>query len=271
MSEAKPMDPAATGLEVRTYYVRNRNVLVARADFSELFVDYYLHLADQGLKPAPEHDGMFKRALAAFVLHQASRPRNEMAAWTINFQAPLLNLFLTGDNATGDVTGRSFTDNVKELPENLFYADMVRTTAQGVEPRRRSVVPFAGADPIAGAERLYEQSEQRGARYFQLGEEEFVLVTEHPECDLAWFRALTTEQVRTLDQTETLVLMERRHYRWHCGCNQQRMLEVLAPAMRQDPEGLFGDEPKIEIRCPRCAARHTVTREALEAFVAERK
>jgi molecular chaperone Hsp33 len=38
--------------------------------------------------------------------------------------------------------------------------------------------------------------------------------------------------------------------------------------MKQDPEGLFGDEAKIEIRCPRCGARHTITREALEAFVA---
>lgn len=271
MPETKPIDPNAAGLEVRTHYVRNRNALVARADLSELFVDYYLHLADNGLKPAPEHDAMFKRSLAAFVLHQASRPRNELTAWTIHFQAPLLNLFLTGDNEIGSVAGRSFTDNVKELPENLFYSDMVRNTPQGVEPRRRSVVPFAGADPIAGAERLYQQSEQRGARYFQLGEEEFALVTEHPDCDLAWFQALTVDQVRDLEKTETMVLMEKRHYRWHCGCNQQRMMEVLAPAMKQDPEELFGGEPKIEIRCPRCAARHTVTREALEAFIAEKK
>jgi molecular chaperone Hsp33 len=49
------------------------------------------------------------------------------------------------------------------------------------------------------------------------------------------------------------------------------MLEVLAPVMRQDADGLFGGEPKVEIRCPRCAARHAVTREALEAFVADSK
>ena len=120
-------------------------------------------------------------------------------------------------------------------------------------------------------EQLYAQSEQRAGRYFQLGEEEFALVTEHPDCDLAWFRALTTEQVRTLEKDETLALMERRVYRWHCGCNHQRMLEVLAPAMQQDAEGLFGDDPKVEIRCPRCGARHAVTREALEAFIAEKR
>jgi molecular chaperone Hsp33 len=159
-----------------------------------------------------------------------------------------------------------FEENVKELPENLFYSDVVRTGS----PKRRSTVSFKGGDPIDAAEKFYVQSEQRVARYFQLSEEEFALVTEHPDCDVGWLHGLTADQVRTLDDTETLVPLEKRVYRWHCGCNQQRMLEVLGPTMRQDPEGLFGDEQKIEIRCPRCGARYAITREALEAFVAEK-
>lgn len=266
MAETTPPNPADAGIEVRTHFVRNRNVLLARADFADLFVDYYLHLGANGIRPAPVHDAMFKRALAAFTLHTASRPWNELTAWTINFQQPLVNLFLTGDNETGAVTGRAFDENVKEGPENLFFADVVR----GRGEKRRSAVTFAGDDPLVAVEKFYGQSEQRGARYFQLGEEEFVLATEHPDCDLAWFRRLTTEQVRALDTTETLSLLERRIYRWHCGCNQSRMMEVLAPTMRHDPEGLFGADAKLEIRCPRCGARHAITREALEAFVAGR-
>jgi molecular chaperone Hsp33 len=266
MPETTPPNTADAGLEVRTYFVRNRNVMLARADFGDLFVDYYLHLSANQIRVAPEHDAMFKRALAAFTLHCCSRPWNEMTAWTINFQQPLVNLFLTGDNDTGAITGRVFDENVKELPENLFYSDVVR----GNQPKRRSTVTFEGNDPIPAVEKFYTQSEQRAARYFQLAEEEFAMVTEHPDCDLAWFNQLTTDQLRTLDQTETLVLLERRIYRWHCGCNQQRMMEVLAPTMRQDPEALFGDDPKLEIRCPRCGARHTITREALEAFVAKK-
>jgi molecular chaperone Hsp33 len=264
MPETTPPNTADAGLEVRTYFVRERNALVARADFGELFVDYYLHLSANQIKVTPGHDQMFKRALAAFTLHCASRPWNELTAWTINFQEPLVNLFLTGDNGTGAITGRVFDDNVKEGPENLFFADVVR----GTQPKRRSAVSFQGADPIPGVEAFYSQSEQRGARYFQLGEEEFALITEHPDCDLPWFRSLTAENVRGLDKSETLVLMEQRIYRWHCGCNQDRMMEVLSPSMKQDPEALFGDDPKLEIRCPRCGARHTITRESLEAFVA---
>lgn len=267
MPETTPPNTADAGLEVRTYFVRNRNALIARAEFGDLFVDYYLHLSTNQIKVAPEHDAMFKRAIAAFTLHCASRPWNELIAWTINFQQPLVNLFLTGDNGTGAITGRVFDENVKEGPENLFFADVVR----GTDPKRRSAVTFSGDDPMAAAEKFYTQSEQRGARYFQLGEEDFALVTEHPDCDLAWFRGLTAEAMRNIDQQETLALMERRIYRWHCGCNQERMMEVLTPTMKQDPEGLFGDEQKLEIRCPRCGARHTITREALEAFVAKGK
>jgi molecular chaperone Hsp33 len=264
MPETTPPNTADAGLEVRTYFVRERNALVARADFGELFVDYYLHLSANQIKVAPEHDTMFKRALAAFTLHSASRPWNELSAWTINFQQPLVNLFLTGDNGTGAVTGRVFDENVKEGPENLFFADVVR----GTQPKRRSAVTFPGSDPIPAVEAFYSQSEQRGARYFQLGEEDFALVAEHPDCDLNWFRGLTPEKVGAIDKTETLVLLERRIYRWHCGCNQDRMMEVLTPTMKQDPEALFGDDPKLEIRCPRCGARHMITREALEAYVA---
>lgn len=264
MPATTPPNLADSGLEVRTYFVRQRNVLLARADFGELLVDYYLHLSSNQIKVAPEHDAMFKRALMAFTLHCASRPWNELTAWTINFQQPLVNLFLTGDNETGAVTGRVFDENVKEGPENLFYADVVR----GSQPKRRSAVTFTGSDPLAAVEKFYAQSEQRGARFFQLAEEEFTLVSEHPDCDLSWFNALTKEQVAGLDKVETLTLLERRIYRWHCGCNQERMMEVLAPSMRQDPDELFGGEAKIEIRCPRCGARHAITREALEAFVA---
>jgi molecular chaperone Hsp33 len=250
-------DPQTTeGLQVRSYFVRGRNALLARAEFGELYVDYYLHQGQYGYHHAPEHDGMLKEALAALTLHCASRPWSESWAWTIHFDRPLLNLFVTGDNRRGIIVGQIFTENVKDDGRNLFCADVVRERAES----RRSTVEFKGTAPFAIVEQFYAQSEQRPARYFQYGPEEFVMVSAQPGCDMEWFHALTDDEVRRLDQTETLSLLEERSYRWGCGCSQERMFSILAPIMRTDPAGLFGDEElsasaaRVAERCIRSRA-----------------
>lgn len=255
--------PPPSGLEVRSYFVRGRNALVARADFGELYVDYYLHQGQHGYQHAPEHDGMLKEALAALTLHCASRPWNETSAWTIHFQEPMLNLFVSGNNRLASVVGQLFTENVKDRGANVLIADVVR----GNEPARRSAIEFTGREVFAAVEAYYTQSEQRPARYFQLGPEDFVMISAQPGCDFDWLAALDVEKARTMDQAETLSLLEQRYYRWECGCTQRRMMEALAPVMRADPAELFGDEVVLRVSCPRCGARHTVTRETLEAFV----
>jgi molecular chaperone Hsp33 len=252
------------GLEVRTYFVRGRNALVARADFGELYVDYYLHLGQSGRQNGPGEDVMVKEALAALTLHCASRPRNETTAWTIHFVAPLVNLFVTGDNNRGTVVGQVFTEDVKQDGRNLFMSDTVR----GHAPVRRSVVELKDADIFPAVERYYEQSEQRPARIFRHGEEDFVLVSAQPDCDMAWFDALNDRAIRELDRNEELGLIERRFYRWDCGCNEKRMMDVLSPVMKRDAEALFGEEAAIRMSCPRCGARYMITREAMEAHIA---
>ncbi len=257
------------GLEVRTYFVRGRNALVARADFGEMYVDYYLHLSRFGYRHEPGQDVMFKEALAALTLHCASRPWNETTAWTIHFVAPLLNLFVTGDNSRGTIVGQLFTDKVKDDGRNLFMSDIVRgDPRRGYQPARRSVVELPEADIFPAVERYYGQSEQRPARLFRHGEEDIVMVSAHPDCDMDWFESLTDETVRTIDQKEEITLLEKRFYRWECGCNEQRMMAVLAPTFRQNPADLFGDEATLRMSCPRCGAWYAITRESMEAYTA---
>lgn len=263
-----PMHPeaskAGTGLEVRTYFVRGRNALVARAEFSELYVDYYLHQGQHGYQHEPRHDGLLKQGLAAITLHSASRPWNESTAWTIHLREPLLNLFVAGDNRLGTVVGQLFTENVRDDGRQLFVADVVRERADS----RRSAVEFEGTDIFRAVEQFYAQSEQRPARFFHHGPEDFVFISAQPKCDTDWLASLDDDAVRKLDEREQLSLLEQRRYRWECGCTQSRMFALLGSIMKRDPDGLFGDEPVIRISCPRCGARHVVTREALEAYVA---
>ena len=261
-------DPAQeqNGALVTVDFVRSRNALLVRADLSALFTDYYLHLADHKRRYAPEQAGLFKTALAAFTLHCASRPLNEHIAWTLNFQAPRLNVFLAGDNEDCAVTGRLFTENVREAAENVFFSDIV--SRRGAEPRR-SVVNFTGRDVFAAVAGYYARSEQQPVRFFELGGDDYVMLVAQPDCDLAWFAAVDAEGVRNPGAAETVARIQSRHYGWHCGCTQQKILGAIAPAFRADPEGLFGDGETIRVECPRCAAAHTLTREAMEAYLAE--
>jgi molecular chaperone Hsp33 len=256
--------PPDSSLEVTTWFVRGRNALLARAEFSPLYVDYYLHLSDHSMRYSPAHDSLLKDVLAALVLHAAGRPWNETIAWTLNFQDPLVNLFATVDNSLGQIVGQAFTEDVRENDHNLFFSDVVA----GSKPRRRSVVPFEKADVFSAVETFYAQSEQRPARLFRVQEEEFIMVSAQPDCDTDWMERLDLTSVCAMEDMEKLGFLEKRSYEWKCGCSQERMCQVLAPAMRVDPDGLFGEMALLRCSCPRCGARHKITREALEAFLA---
>ncbi len=265
MSESEStVDP---GIEVRTYFARGRNALVARAEFSELYAALYLHQLDIGVRLDAACDHLLRDALAAIALHCASRPRDESCAWTVNFQDPRANVFVAGDSRLGTVVGTVFTENIREAAGGVFYADFV----EGNKPPRRSVVEFSGADFLAAVETFYRQSEQRPARLFRYDTEDLVMVSAQPDCDLAWLESLTPESVRELDKDIELSLLEQRQYRFECGCNQDRILAMMLPVLREQADDVFGGEETIRIHCPRCGARHALTREAVEARLAADK
>jgi molecular chaperone Hsp33 len=265
-SSSSSMAPQLSETIISVSFVRHRNVLLVKGDLSPLFVDYLLHVQDHGLNYGELPGFMLKEGLAAFVLHCASRPRNEHIAWTLNFQQPLMNLFLAGDNEDCTVVGRLFTEGVKWNERNLFYSDIV--TRRGEQPRR-SIVHFGGTSLFTASETYYAASEQRTARYFDLGNDEYALLVSHPDCDLAWLQGLGISAVRALDENETLTLIEQRRYHWSCGCNQEKIMRVIAQAYNGDPDAIFGGEETIRAQCPRCAAIHTITREAMEAYRAK--
>lgn len=248
-------------IEVRTYFARQRNALVARAGFSELFAAWYLHRMDCGIPLPPECDENGRAALAALTLHCAGRPWKETCAWTVHFRDPRMNIFVAGDNGAGTVVANVFNENVREIEKNLFYSDVIE---EG-RPPRRSVTEFEGGDFLKAVERFYAKSEQRPARFFWHGDEDLVMVSAQPDCDIDWLETLDDDAIVTLDSDVELALLEKRLYRFECGCTQERMLDFLRPVFLRQGDELFAGEETIRIHCPRCGARHAITREALEA------
>ena len=259
MSDAGNLEPTEEFTRIESIYIRHRNALLLRGQFTPIYTDYYLHLMQHGIRHQPELDEMLKDALAMQTLHLVARAWAETIAWTVNLRAPRINLFATGGSVQEAVTGRIFTEDVREPDRNYFYA---QTQAPGQPEPRTSTLEVEGKDPLAWLEQYYRQSEQRPARAFRLPDEHFALVAAQPDCDLEWLEALDTEAVLKLETTEETKLLETRRFRFHCGCTLERILPVLG-SWRDRADELFGDGDAITLQCPRCAAKYVVTRDML--------
>ncbi|MES2995189.1 MAG: Hsp33 family molecular chaperone HslO [Verrucomicrobiota bacterium] len=245
--------------KVESIFVRGRNALLLRGQFTAVYCDYYLHLMQHGIRHAPELDSMLKDSLAMLALHLTARPWAETSAWTVNLRAPRVNLFVTGSSTEEAVTGRIFTEDVREPDRNFFYSQMF--SVKHPKPRV-STVEVEGKNPVAWVEQYYDQSEQRPARGFRLEDENFALVVAQPDCDLPWLEALDAAGVTAIDTAEETNLLETRRFRFHCGCTLERILPVLG-TWRERPDELFEEANSIRIQCPRCGAGYDVTRDMI--------
>lgn len=255
----RPMQPAEDFTTIESIFVRHRNALLLRGQFTPIYTDYYLHLMQHGIRPPGELDQMLKDTLAMLALHLVARPWAETIAWTANLRAPRMNLFVTGGSFDEAITGRIFTEDVREPDRNFFYAQT--TTVDNTTPRL-STLEIKGKDPIAWLSQYYEQSEQRPARAFRLEDENFAIVAAQPDCDLEWLESLDAAAVAKITETEETTLLETRRFRFHCGCTIDKILPILG-GWKNRLDDLFGDEESINIQCPRCAAKYRVTREMI--------
>ncbi len=251
---------AVPGFAIFNRFVRGRNILLSEIQGEPLFNELQKHQQQYNIEVPDEISPIFKGLLAAFTLHCASRPRNEVLAWTIRFNDPLCSFFFGGDTELGTVTGRFFTDNIRQGGKNEMYQELKRPG----KPLHRSMVDFDGTDASAAVERFYEQSEQRPGKFFDMGDGNYSLMTAHPDYDEGWFTTLDLDTMRNIQEQEETNLLETRIYRWFCGCSKAKICEMLLPMMQEDPENLFRGESEITVNCPRCAATYVISRNEME-------
>lgn len=255
------LEPDLSVVELRSYFVRKRNALCVRGRFSPLYLDYYLHLMQHGIQHAEPLDQMLKDTLAALALHLCSRPQDETCAWTIHVKEPLANLFVTGSTRPGRVTGRVFTEDVRQDSKALFIAQTTRPN----HPTRQSMIEFHYNDLLRAVEQFYSTSEQRLTKFFRLPDEDFVQISAEPDCDEVWLSALTLENVLELDQQEHLTLLETRGYVFECGCSVERLMPIIMRLPQDDLDHIFADGI-AQITCPRCGAVFRTAKESFEAW-----
>ena len=260
MNEQQNEQPVEEFTTVQAFFVRRRNCLLLKADFSPIFVDYYLHLMQHKQRNAEAEDTMFKQLLAWFTLHLVSRPWQEYHAWTLNVKTPMLaNYFVSGSSLTEDVIGRVFTEGVREPEKNMLFAQNLRT---GKEPQT-SVIILPGTTVVEWVEDFYRQSEQRQARAFELEGDCYALITAQPGADHDWLSELTAQDVAAIAETEDIKLLETRKFTFRCGCTLDKILPTIR-TMQKDFADLLSEQGYLDASCPRCGATYHVTADMLK-------
>lgn len=245
---------------VESVYVRGRNCLLLQADFSPLFVDYYLHLQKHGLRNEPQEDFTLKQLLALFTLHLTARPWQEYHAWTFNVRSPrLANYFVSGAATDESVVGRAFRENVREPERDMLYTQIIR---RGREPQT-SAISLEGSRAEDWVECFYRQSEQRAARAFDLGNDRYALLTAQPDADHDWLSELTAQQVSAIPETEETKRLETRRFQFRCGCTLERLLPVIR-SLKKDFADEISEQGFIEANCPRCGAKYKITAQMVQ-------
>jgi len=244
---------------VRRFIDRENDVLVSIGDFGPMFAAYLDHVRRWEVEPDGLSQVMMRQGLGALVLHLVNRPTTESVGWTIHVREPATNLFLAGDAAETNVTGRVYTEGVKPAEDSRVY---VQVSREG-RPPTQSMVDVEGVDVLSMFEQYYRKSEQLPARFFEATDEEYVMVLALPEAEHDWVRGLTRESALALLDTDLKPLGEET-YRFRCGCTSERMMEVVRGLFADKPEELFRKEDGVEIFCPRCGRRWWVDRDTFE-------
>ena len=245
--------------KIESIFIRHRNVLAVRGTFTDIFTDYYVHLMENKLRNEGRLDLMLKNSLAVLTLHLVARPWKETIAWTVNMRAPRVNLFVTGGSVNEFITGRVFTEDVREPDRNLLYSQTVSPDTE----TRTSMVEVDGNDPTQWVEHYYDQSEQRPCKCFELPNEEFILFAAQPDFDEEWFDALDSDVAQKFLEVEETKVLETRKFRFHCECSPERILPALS-GYKDRAYDLFQGDASISVECPRCASKHVITREQFE-------
>lgn len=254
-----PVDGKATAI-VHSYVEREHHAVISRGNFEQLYQGYLAHAATIGPMPEAFSLDSMRYAMAMATLQLALWPPDQHASFTLNFSEPLINIFLAGDNHEFQITGRVYSENVKNTGVSRFYVETQRPNHKPAQ----SVVDFDEAHALSAFEHYYKRGVQMRVRIFELEEHDFVMIQGLPIVERQWLSDLTSEDViEMFDQG--LEEIEQRTYTFQCGCNLPRIKKVVSDVFKSDPSELFGEEKHVEVQCPRCGKFWLITKEYFDS------
>lgn len=249
------------GARIECHLDREHDVLVTVGDLASLHRELDLHLLSIGVVLDAFTLESLRDGIAAMALYLVSRPRFESFGWTIHLEAPLRNIFVSGTAGEASVVGRAFLEGVHSSAQNRFFAQIGRPFGE----LQTSSVDVRGTDVFDIVRQYCEQSDQQLVRIFRGEGRRVTLVSALPATDPTWLSALRAEEAAALTGRPTVKRISEKRVVFRCGCDIGRIAELVAKLYEEDPEELFLGDPAVEVECPRCAAKHHLSRGLFDA------
>ena len=242
---------------VRRYLDKKHEAIFARGDFAPLFAAYDAHTRLWKIEPDALARIMMRQALGGAALYLSCRPLDEDIGWTLNIARPPLNLFFTGSAGSRNVTGRAFVEGIETTDVSRLFVDRKRRA----EEPFRSVIDVKGHDVLFILERYSLQSDQASARFFEVSDDDYLMVAALPTDERDWIASL--DRNSALELLDGLPPLDERSFWFQCGCDPDRMKATIKTLFEGRLDELFGGDDSVEINCPRCGRTWSLARDAL--------
>jgi molecular chaperone Hsp33 len=198
--------------------------------------------------------------LTALGFHLVARHAEDFVGWTVHLSEPPFDFFLTGNGRDGSVVGRAF-GNDGDLDDGGLLICQSKRPGEDLE---ESTIAIEGSSFFGFVETWYEE-EERAARFFVEGGQRAFLVS-LPGGDREWVAGREAEQVFELPHLDDVSFLADRVFVFHCGCDREKITQHLVARYGETPEALFGSERHVEVHCPRCGVKYSVTPEDYERW-----
>lgn len=244
------------GARFFTYLDRNHDAIVTLGESEAIHRELDLHLLALGVELDSSLRRLLRDGLTAMSLYMFARPRFEYFGWTIHIEEPLVNVFVAGMTREGAVVGRVFTEGVLASGRNTFFCQ----TGRAFGELQTSSVDVDGADIFDLVEQYSVRSDQQLLRFLKGEGSRAALIAALPGTDRKWAAMATLEELDSSISVGELKLLREQDVTFRCGCDTVQIAKLVAGLYEEEPEDLFRGDSQVEVECPRCGAKHGLTR-----------
>ncbi len=240
------------------YHWEKPDLIVVTGEAGEIWKGYDTYCRRYGiLKSDQESTTMLGRLFAAAGLAAVSLPEPEYWGWSVTFPESSTGLFC-GVEANGMMCGTVLKSN----PSRNLVA--VQRQAKD-SPATQSRFSLITHDPVEAIERYFEDSDQTLIRIALDSQGRGALLRPLPGGNFDDIDGLTDDEIIArcfgMSSDGELKLLEEVLLFYECPCDLRQIAKMLDSLPADQQKELWGDLDRLEVSCPRCGRKYTVTRE----------